>query len=71
MSDKVFDVLKYIQRIALPAISTFLAAVLSIFDVSGDTIAIITGVIAAVITLMGALLQFSTYQYQKEKEAIE
>lgn len=62
--DKLYTVLKWLCLICLPAVSTFLFAVGSIFN--WPYTEQITGVIAAVITLIGALIGVSTKAYNKE-----
>lgn len=65
LTNKAYDILKYIQRIALPAIATFLTTVLGLMNVPSQTIALIVGIVTAVDTLMAALLQISTNEYNK------
>lgn len=72
-TNKVYDILKYIQRIALPAIATFLTTILGLLNVQSQTIAVVVGIITAVDTLMAAMLQISYNDYNKliEGEALE
>lgn len=56
-NDKVYDILKYTQRIALPAVLSFLAAVLPLLGGADATVKIIASVGNALIALMGALMQ--------------
>lgn len=65
-NDKVYDCLKYLTIICLPAVQTFYAAVSKIwgFPYSVE----VTGTIGAVATLLGALICISTAEYNKEKE---
>ena len=65
LPDKVYDVLKYVCQIVLPAVITFLTAVLALVGVDPKTIAIITGILAATDTLLGSLLGISTANYYK------
>lgn len=65
MTNKTYDVLKYIQRIALPAVITFITTILGLLDVQSQTIAVVVGIISAIVTLMGALLQVNYNEYQK------
>ena len=63
LSDKMYDVLKYIAQIALPALGAFYFALSQIWGLPyGEQI---VGTIAAVDTLLGVLLGISTYQYNK------
>ena len=65
MSNKVYDVLKYIAMIALPAIATFYFALASIWNFPfGEEV---VGTITAVDALLGALLGVSTANYNKNK----
>ena len=66
LSNKAYDVLKYIAMIALPAIGAFYAALAKIwgFPYANE----IVGTITAFDLLLGALLQISTNNYNKENE---
>ena len=65
--DKMYDVLKWISIIAIPALITFLAVVLPVFKVSVDIVNAITTILAAVATLIGTLIGISTSEYNKKK----
>jgi len=68
MSNKVYDVLKYIAQIVLPALGTLYFALAGIWGFPyGEEI---VGTIAAVDTFLGALLKISTNIYMKNKENI-
>jgi hypothetical protein len=63
MSSKVYDILKYIAQIALPALGAFYFAISQIWGLPyGEQI---VGTIAALDTLLGVLLGISTYNYYK------
>ena len=63
MSSKLYDVLKYVAQIALPALGAFYFALSQIWGLPyGEQI---VGTIAAVDTLLGVLLGISTYNYYK------
>ena len=67
MSNKVYDVLKWITLVALPAITALWLALANIWgfpyaEAIGATLAAIT-------TFMGALLGISSLQYNKKLEA--
>ena len=65
MSNKTYDVLKWIAQIALPAIGTLYAALAGIWGFPyGEEV---VGTILAVDTFLGAVLQISTAQYNKTK----
>ena len=64
---KVYDVLKWICLILLPATATFYFAIASIWNLPypkeiGETI-------TAISTLLGCLLGISTIKYNEQKEA--
>ena len=65
MSNKTYDVLKYIALVVLPAIGTLYFALSSIWGLPyGEQI---VGTITAVDTFLGALLQVSNGKYKKGK----
>ena len=65
LSNKAYNVLKWISIIALPAIGTFYFALAGIWGLPyGEQI---VGTLVAVETLLGALLGISTVQYNKTK----
>lgn len=66
--DKIYDLLKWIALIAIPAFVTFLSVVLGVLDVDPKTVNIIVTIIAAIGTLIGSLIGVSTSAYKKEKE---
>ena len=65
MSNKVYDILKYIAQIVLPALGTLYFALAKIWGFPYG--AEIVGTISAVDAFLGALLKISTDQYNKEK----
>ncbi len=66
MSNKLYDVLKWIALVALPAFGTFYLALTGIWGFPyGEQI---VGTALAVETLLGALLQISNSQYKKSAE---
>lgn len=66
MSNKVYDILKYIALIVLPALGTLYFALAGIWDLPyGEQI---LGTITAIDTFLGALLKISTNIYVKKKE---
>ena len=64
MSNKVYDVLKYICQIVLPALGTLYYAVARIWHLGYSTE--IVGTIAAVTTFLGVILKISSDMYYKE-----
>jgi hypothetical protein len=65
ISNKWYNILKYISMIALPAIVVFLSTIGDIWDFGW--MPKVVGTISAVAVLLGALLQISTSNYWKEK----
>lgn len=65
MSNKTYDILKWIAQILLPALGTLYFALAGIwgFPYAEQII----GTITAVDTFIGVLLGISTYQYNKAK----
>ena len=64
MSNKAYDVCKYIAMIVLPALATLIIAIFKIWNIPyGPEIA---GTIMAIDTFLGALLKVSTDNYNKE-----
>lgn len=69
MSNKVYDVLKFIAQIALPSAATLYTALSHIWGLPyGEEI---TGTIIAVDTFLGAVLQISSHNYKKGVTADE
>lgn len=68
LDNKVYDVLKWLALIALPALATLVSVVLPLWNIvdEGTTTAIV-GTITAVATFLGALLGVSTVKYNKQK----
>ena len=67
ISDKVYNTLKWIALICIPALVTFLSVVLGVLDVDPKTVNVIVTIISAVGTLIGTLIGVSTSAYNKEK----
>lgn len=65
MDDKVYDILKWIAIVALPALSTFIVVISKIWGWS-DMGSMIAQTITAVAVLLGALLGISCLQYKNE-----
>lgn len=67
LNDKVFDWLKWIAIVCLPALSTFIVVIGKIWG-WGDISVMVAQTITAVATLLGALLGISTIHYNKNGE---
>ena len=65
LSNKVYDVLKYIAQIVLPALATLYFALAKIWNFPYG--AEVVGTISAVDAFLGALLQISTNKYNAEQ----
>lgn len=69
MSNKVYDVLKWIAMYLLPAIATLYFALAGIWNLPyGEQI---VGTLTAVDTFLGVILGISNAQYKKITEPIE
>ena len=69
MSNKVYDVLKFIAQIVLPALATLWAALGKIWG--WPLVTEITATICAVDTFLGALLGISAVNYNKAQQKTE
>ena len=67
MSNKVYDVLKYIALIVLPAVATFYAGLSKIWTGIPYPVEI-PGTIMLVDALMGALLKISSDKYNNDQQ---
>ena len=69
MSDKVYDVLKFIAQIVLPALATFYLTLAGIWSLPyGEEI---SGTIMAIDTLLGAILMISSTKYNSNNVSAE
>lgn len=66
-NDKVFDVLKWVAIVCLPALSVFVSVISKIWGWA-DLGSMIAQTITAVAVLLGALLGVSAIQYKKGAE---
>lgn len=66
LQDKVYNILKFIAQVLLPALGTLYFALAGIWGLPyGEQI---VGTITALDTFLGALLGLSTMQYKKKLE---
>lgn len=65
LPDKVYEILKWIVVIFLPALNTFIFALGGVLHFDSE---VVCGVISAVTVFLGALIGVSTYAYRKEQE---
>lgn len=69
MNDKVYDILKFIAQIVLPALATFYLTIASIWSLPfGEEI---SGTIMAIDTLLGAILMISSTKYNSNNVSTE
>ena len=69
MSNKVYDILKYISMIGLPAFATFYSTLSTLWGFPyGEQI---VGTIVAIDVLLGALLSISSAKYKKKQNSSE
>lgn len=66
-NNKVYDVLKWIATVALPALASFVLVIGQIWGWTDLTVPI-GATVAALATFLGALLGISSIQYQKKAE---
>lgn len=64
LPNKVYDVLKWITLVLLPALTTFVGVILNAFDFQGTEI--ILTIMAGFTTFMGAILGISNLNYKGE-----
>lgn len=65
MTNKTYDILKWIALILLPALATFYAAIAAVWGLPYTEQ--VVGTITAVDTLLGTLLQISSDNYKKQE----
>ncbi len=63
MSNKVYDVFKYITQIVLPALATFYVAIAGFWNLPYSDA--VSGTIMAVDALLGTVLMISSSKYKK------
>ena len=64
MSNKMYDIIKWIAQIVLPAIATFYVTIASLWNLPLPEE--ISGTVMALDTLLGAMLMISSENYKKE-----
>lgn len=68
LPDKVYNILKWVALICIPAVVVFLSVVLGVLDINPKTVNIIVTIISAIGTLIGSLIGVSNSNYNKEEE---
>lgn len=66
MSNKVYDVLKFIAQIVLPALATLYVTIASLWGLPYPDE--ISGTVMAIDTFLGAILMISSNKYYSDKE---
>ena len=66
MSNKVYDVLKFIAQIVLPALATLYVTIASLWGLPYPDE--ISGTVMAIDTFLGAILMISSNKYYNDKE---
>lgn len=65
-SNKLYDILKWVCLVAIPALCTFLGVLLPAVDVSADITTKVITIIAAIGAFIGTLIGISTASYNNE-----
>lgn len=67
LENRVYDVLKWVALIALPALATLISVVLPLWGVCDEgTVTAVVGTITAFATFLGTLLGVSSINYNKK-----
>lgn len=69
ISNRVYDILKWVSVICIPAVVVFLGVVLGVLGCDPKIVNIIVTIIGAIGTLIGTLIGVSTSAYNKQKGA--
>lgn len=69
MSSKVYNILKYLSAIALPALATLIIAIGEIWGIA--IMAPIAATVTAVAAFLGALIVKSSITFFKDKEIVD
>lgn len=66
LDNKIYEILKWIALIALPALSTLISVILPLWNICDESVVTaIVGTITALATFLGTLLGVSTMKYRK------
>lgn len=67
LENRVYDVLKWVALIALPALATLISVVLPLWNVCDESVVTaIVGTISAISVFLGSLLGVSSINYNKK-----
>lgn len=68
LNDKIYEILKWVALIALPALATLISVILPLWNICDEgTINAVVGTITAIGTFLGTLLGVSTMKYRKNQ----
>lgn len=68
LNDKIYEILKWVALIALPALATLVSVVLPLWNICDESMTTaVVGTITAVSTFLGTLLGVSTMKYRKNQ----
>lgn len=69
LDNRIYDILKWVALIALPALATLVSVVLPLWNICDEgTVNAIVGTITAIATCLGTLLGVSTAKYNKSNK---
>jgi len=66
MSNKVYNILKYVALIVLPALATLLLGLGELWNI--EIMPKVAGTVTLIATFLGAILQVSSAKYWKEND---
>lgn len=68
LNNKVYEILKWIALIALPALATLISVILPLWNICDESVVnAVVGTITALATFLGTLLGVSTMKYRKNQ----
>lgn len=68
LNDKIYEILKWVALIALPALATLISVILPLWNICDESVVTaIVGTITALATFLGTLLGVSTMKYRKNQ----
>jgi len=66
--DKLYDALKWVCLVCLPALATFLNVLLPAIGVASNTVSIVITVVTSLATFIGMLIGISTVAYNNDNK---
>jgi len=67
--DRIYDVLKWLCIVCIPALNTFLGCLLPQVGVAAETVTTVITIIAGLGAFIGTLIGVSTVAYKQENES--